>query len=674
MKRMNIKNWVSALVGMTFFMAFPACTDDHFDVDEGGDGISSNATLTLWQQIQANPELSKFASIVERTPVFKDETHPIAGYTFKDVLNSNQILTVFAPLNSAFSDADMIDYENLLQTRPYDVYLRLVGNHIALYNYVATGTGLADVILINNKKATFDRAARKFKDMPLTDYNIAATNGTLHTLSAQSPFAYNIYEYLRKNRETYPELDKWLASHDSIRFSPTASAEAGADPVTGEPIYVDSVYYRVNNLYQYSYMPYGQDWEMVHKGFGSAYLESEDSLWAMVLPSNAAYLAMKEKMIPWYKYAPQYYDMTKLDATLKDVDATTKKEYLRDAPDTLWKDAIAMDIISPLVFNVRRQPRTSSHTGVWTEEEFKSAQMAKMFNTRSDTFTIGERISTNESSADVKAFLFGNAEPVKVSNGLIYPVDNWNFYDTYGAMDVEVKVGYNSIYQSGRYNLNSSEQRNTATYAYVNDFKYYSFNNSTSTIAKKHGRVSENYFYYISKDEGESQCSITLKLKDWERDHEIMSGIDYEIGLVLVPNFYRYDPNQYYDPTNGFYNPDDLPIEEYDPDGSILKKYFRSDSIQIDFTYMRENGTEYTTNKAADRFFLCYTGEKVDTVWAHHQNTEENGTIQFPVSYKNLRYAYPTIKITALKNNATKKRGHYSDFGIDRVILRAKKN
>ena len=660
---------------MALMVAIPACTDEHFDVQDGNTGDPlSNATLTLWQQLESKPELSKFASIVAKTPVFKDETHPIAGYTFKDVLNSNQVLTVFAPTNEAFTDAEMLEYENLLQTRPYDVYLRLVGNHIATYNYVASGTGVEDIIMINNKKATFDRVNHKLKDLTLTSFNIPATNGTLHTLAAQSPFAYNIYEYLRKHRDEYPELNKWLAAHDTIRFNASASAEAGANPETGEPIYVDSVYYRENSLYYGSYYRTGEDWEMLHKGL-NANMESEDSLWAFILPSDAAWLAMKAKMDPWYKYAPQYLDMTQLNNTLNTTSETeAKKTNIRQIPDTIWKDAIAMDLVSPLSFNIRRQPRTSAHPGVWSVEEFKNATMAKMFNNRSDTFTVAERVKTTEASEDIKALLFGTGTPVEVSNGLIYPVDSWNFYDTYGAQDVEVKVNYNSIYQPGRYNLSTSDQKNTKEYTYAGQYERKAFNNATRKLSQKHGRVSENYFYYICKDDGESQSSITLILKDWERDHQIMSNIDYEIGLVLVPNFYRFDSDTYYDQVYGTYNPDNLPIEEYDPDGSILKQYFRTDSIQVDFSWMDLNGKEQKTTKKADRFFCCYNGENVDTVWVHHDKETTNGIINFPASYKNLRYAYPTITITALKNNDTRKRNHISYFGIDRVILRAKKD
>ena len=178
-------------------MTLPACTDDHFDVKEG-DGMDANATKTLWEQIEArrNKDLSRFATIVEKTPYFKDEAHKAfkdaaktQPYTYKDVLSGTQILTVFAPTDDAFTDAEYQEYLTLLEGSmedQYDVYLRLVGNHICRNRYTATGTGEEKLVMINGKKATFNRATKKFKDIDLLtegdkpQYNIPAVNGTLH--------------------------------------------------------------------------------------------------------------------------------------------------------------------------------------------------------------------------------------------------------------------------------------------------------------------------------------------------------------------------------------------------------------------------------------------------------------------------------------------------------------
>ena len=107
----------AGIVGVAMFALLPACTDDHFVVQEGG-GEGENATLTLWEQIKDDPELSNFRDIVAKTPAFKDEKHPIANYTFKDVLSSNQTLTVFAPTNSAFTAEDVRYYDSPVRCVP----------------------------------------------------------------------------------------------------------------------------------------------------------------------------------------------------------------------------------------------------------------------------------------------------------------------------------------------------------------------------------------------------------------------------------------------------------------------------------------------------------------------------------------------------------------------------
>lgn len=649
MTQKSIKRFIYAgVLGVAVMVAPLSCKDDHFDIQDNGQ-LASNATLTLWQQIQSNPQLSTFASIVARTPFFKDEKHPVAGYYYKDVLNSNQIMTVFAPSNDAFTSDDIRYFDSLLNVRPYYVFLRLVGNHIARNSYVATGTGIDDIIMVNGKKATFDRAQHKLKELTFIQSNIPATNGTLHVLGQLSPFAYNIYEYIRAHDTEYRYLNEWIEVHDTVFFNASASAEAGANPLTGEPVYVDSVYTRYNSLYGYNYEPASQEWEMYHKGWWED-LESEDSLFIMILPSDAAWDAAKEKMQPWYVYGPKYYDMTKIDDMVKD-DNAAKKAMIREVPDTLWKDAITMDIASPLLFNVRVQPRSPIHTGVWTFEDILSTPLQKMFNTRSDTFSVRPPLT------DVRPCLFPTPYYEKVSNGVVYPTDVWPMLSLAGANDVEIKIDAYSFFQSGRYNLNTNEQK---IRTYTGDFQRYTFNSSTSKLVNDSllGAVSENYFYYFSK--GGSAAEVKLKLIDRVNNRQIKSGIDYEIGIVMVPDFYRMDPDSIIPATAG-------------------TTPFKKDTLRVEFTYMDETGAERTgqgllPNNAvnSDKFNLFYEGRKVDTVWVKNK-TGANATIRFPVSYMNLKYAYPVIDIKS--NNITsklKQQDYQPEFSIDRVILRAK--
>jgi len=94
---------------------------------------------------------------------------------------------------------------------------------------------------------------------------------------------------------------------------------------------------------------------------------------------------------------------------------------------------------------------------------------------------------------------------------------------------------------------------------------------------------------------------------------------------------------------------------------------------------MDETGTEKTGSGLtpdnvvnSDKFNLFYAGQKVDTVWVKDK-TGANATIRFPVSYMNLKYAYPVMGIKS--NNITsklKQLDYQPEFSIDRVILRAK--
>ena len=622
------------LFALAIAAIMPSCSDDHFDVNDGG-GAGENPTKTLWQQLSGNPQLSNFASIVAKTPSFKDEKHQIQDYTFKDVLSGTQVLTVFAPTNDAFTAEDVRIYDSILQVRPYDAYLRLVGNHVARNRYVATGsnpTGVAEtVIMVNNKKATFDRSAKTFKDIPLLQANIGATNGVLHTIGQVAPFAYNVYEYIRANNNTYKHLNAWLEAHDTLYFNANASAEAGSNPETGEPIYVDSVYTRFNSLYFGSYQPTSTEWAMPHKGL-NANIESEDSVWAMALPSDAAWEEAYNKMKDWYNYADQYYDKTKEDALVKD-DASAKNNMRYAVTDSVLDMAISMDLFSPLAFNVRTQKRTAEQTGFWTIEDFLTKQITKLTDTRNDTFTVD-----SAATIDVKPLIFNQKQPVTVSNGIVFPIDHWNYLDTYGYRDVEVKCSPMNLFQRVRYNLSTQEKRERD---YKADYNNYSFNSATSKLVTDSllGTVTRNTFMTFSNSDGTATAEFALK--DLERDHQVLSNIAYDVYVVMVPDFYRVDPDSIIAAVPG-------------------ETPFKKTHMNVYITRLGDNGRDGKT----DTWKFDYEGERVQEVYA--------GTVTFPYSYRNLPKSYPVI---TLSSGAVKRdeRGIYqTTFSVDKIILRAK--
>lgn len=642
----------AGLAAFAIAMALPSCTDDHFDVKEG-DGMDANATQTIWEQIEARrgKDLSRFATIVEQTPYFKDEAHKAfkddaktQPYTFKDVLSGTQILTVFAPTDDAFTEEEYQDYLTKLKGSmedQYDVFLRLVGNHITRNRYTATGTGEEKLVMINGKKATFSRSAKKFKDLNLLnsndasksgiDYNIPAVNGTLHLIPQQSPFAYNIYEYIKSHGDQFGLLKEWITSFDTIYFSEALSVENGSD-ANGNPIYVDSVYMRTNTLFRYiDYSENGEDWVMRVKSFHGD-LEEEDSVWALAAPTDLAWNNALQENAPYYKYATLYVNKAYEDEG--NVDRTIPKDGPMDA-DSLKELAMRMDLASTLLFNVRQQPRTLTHLGFWSAEEFKTTAMPKIFNTRLDTFFVKEPLT------DVKPFILGSAEPVQISNGLLYPIDSWNFFKGEKAKDVEVKVSYQTIFK--RENMKGSTEYNT-------------FNNETSKLVNDSllGSVSKDYFITFSN--GSAAPEVNFKLIDQENNHQVMSGVEYEIGVVLVPDFYRWSPDSIMASTST-----EIPVKK--------------NKLQIRITY--NDGTLTSKGKVSEKqtekFAFEYEGQRVDTVWLKKSN-EELITVTFPVSYKNITDSYPTMSLTSTANrNETAAGKEYQHaFSLDRIILRAK--
>ena len=139
MKRNIYKKIVLVL---TAVVALASCTDDwddHYHANVSADG-------NLWEAIEANPDLSNFASVVKTV-----------GYD--RALASSQMFTVFAPTNDNFTkeSADKLieAYNNEkshgVRDKDNSTLKEFVQNHIALYNY-STGTSAHDSIVMLNGK------------------------------------------------------------------------------------------------------------------------------------------------------------------------------------------------------------------------------------------------------------------------------------------------------------------------------------------------------------------------------------------------------------------------------------------------------------------------------------------------------------------------------------------
>ena len=98
MNRNSIYKWLGgSLAAATIAAGFSACSDDHFDISSNAEG-----KLTIWENIQSQPELSEYKDILEHVyySQTEDKTTP---QTYADIFNGTATYTVWAPVNGSFN-------------------------------------------------------------------------------------------------------------------------------------------------------------------------------------------------------------------------------------------------------------------------------------------------------------------------------------------------------------------------------------------------------------------------------------------------------------------------------------------------------------------------------------------------------------------------------------------
>ena len=703
MAKKKFNKYIGALLMGGAIMAVPSCSDydDHFLPEEKG-GEGSSATETLWDIIKADENLSMFATILENTKYYKDDTHPVESYTYADVLKSGQVSTVWAPENSSL-ERDFSTWLDLCETDGYTVEQQLIRNHIALWRHNVSGTGVDTVKMLNAKNMIFDRGKETFDGIAINKKNIPAMNGVLHTIGKTTTFEYNFYEYIKYAGMT-PSFSDFIIKFDTTYFNIGASIE-GLPDENGNPTYVDSVYSTYNRLVNSAaWLPnINADKCMnVVKGFGwNSNIMAEDSMFVMIIPTDQAMQEAYEKLKPYYTYAPSYEDKVKGN------DAPTTKVTMKDYdPDSLTELNIKMDIASPLVFNIHKQPKIGGYTSgtPWTLERFledKGDAAEYLLNTYGDTIrniTAGQLtpwLSTWEQASNEptdpnkvvwnKTSLF-NGEVLKMSNGYAYLADKWAFPMEYYKPPVVVEVSGAALYGTS----------NTSTY-YKGLCETRSFSNSAfAEIAEQYGKVSRNNFF-LAKQNGTTAPHFEVRLKGNVRDQymptssDVMSGT-YDIYLVLVPYWYR-DISEAGTIDTLFLDPEyvasyastrqsRLRVQVRYNDGKAsdatsawFPNYFKCSvcgHIYYEATKAPascvECGTVNTDSKIITKDSkLTYESLKVDTV-------KVIDSFKFPYSYKNLTYSYPTLIIESNPSNTELRNGFIRDFCIDQIILRSKED
>lgn len=490
----------SGILGATMLLGFTACTDDHFDVQTG----SISGANTIWQNIEANADLDSLAMILRNTPVMRNETDKGKKQSYAELLNSSQEMSMWAPKNGTYHAKyylDMLDRAAELATIDtttsrklyFEVGNEFVRNHIARFN-TAAGGGLQSVRLMNSKLCNYDAADLKFNNVKVDRTNYVSSNGMLYTLEGQSPFAYNILDYLGVNPEL-SVLDSIINSYTEYTFSESASVEGAMNSV-GKMEYVDSVYISSNDLLSTT---------------NAFHIDTEDSLYVAIVPSNKAYAQAKEVISPLYKYAKNYwYEWSNSKAPnggfLYNTGNTIGEVNPNDSLTNIntEKAVVGSMLISPSYFaGINKQDSAAVINYVLYADSLITTDGTILYNKNKD--------------ADNKLNpIFDGVTPIKASNGYIFVVDNYNFDPAYTFVGrYEFHTLYSALRSSGS---SSTSNRGETTYL---------------TVENKNPEVEgdlEDDMYAYFPFEGRERFDLYLRLP------MTLLSANYKVSIITVPN------------------------------------------------------------------------------------------------------------------------------------------
>ncbi len=363
MKFNSLHSLVGGVLGAALLIAAPSCSDDHFDINTSG--ANASAGKTVWENIQANPQLDSLAMILSRVRVFTKEDYSATdannySLTYQGLLSQPQTFTVFAPLNGTYNAKhylDQLDKIDAMRNSNSDTYnptaankqeynlgVQFAQNHLARFNF-ESASGVQSIHLFNGKIANYDAGNGVFNNVAVNkSYGVTpSSNGLLYCLDGMSPFAYNIYDYMGANPDlcdsiynilTDPEIDKRT-------FNESASIAGGMN-LDGKMEYVDSVF-TVSN-------------EIINQC--GAQIKNEDSLYIAVLPTNAAWSEAYGKVKSLFKFAPKYnYDYNGTSNRNNSQSYLSTREYTQHEIDSLQTYNAKRLLLSSLYFTPALFPK-----------------------------------------------------------------------------------------------------------------------------------------------------------------------------------------------------------------------------------------------------------------------------------------------------------------------------
>lgn len=246
--------------------------DDHYD----GSHVDNGSKLTLWEQIEANDQLSDFKEVLQNAKVFRH--HKKTKVSYADLLNSGQTFTVMAPVNGTFNKDSLIA---LAATNVGDSVLErfFVKNHISR-SLRSLNESDNTMLLLNSKHVSMKKDS--IGNAAILTANNHTKNGVLHIMKEPLPYTNSIYEALNRN-EDFSKIGEFLRQYNTDFFDEANSVSSGI--VEGVPVYVDSVIVEYNKMLNV---------------IGN--IDAEDSTYWMIAPTSKGWEKAWDMATQYFKY------------------------------------------------------------------------------------------------------------------------------------------------------------------------------------------------------------------------------------------------------------------------------------------------------------------------------------------------------------------------------------
>lgn len=253
-----------------------SCSDawnDHYGQGE------DDTRESLLQLVESEPQLSDFLKVLKATHIYNN-THR-TKVTYAELLDADQSLTVWAPINGSF---DLDSLITLCQTEKGDsaVAQHFVRNHIAHNLYNMNSQTEENVKMLNDKYLKLNSSTLYNAKVMEGKSNIPANNGLLHIVNNDADYTYNIYEGLTSMSE-FAHIGDFLFGFERQELDENLSIQAGL--VDGKKVYSDSVMVKENILF---------------RTFDN--IMSEDSNFVMMVPSAEIWNKVSEKASGYFNY------------------------------------------------------------------------------------------------------------------------------------------------------------------------------------------------------------------------------------------------------------------------------------------------------------------------------------------------------------------------------------